>query len=147
MLTPKQNAYILFCNTCINKSKCHNLFTYIEFVRAYICSHILIIKALRNLFTQKFALNPQKARERPIIEFSISLLLFLSYFQHPFFKPHQWHSGKAQNWKTRGAGFKPRSRLSTQPFGVFRGFTNQYQQPTNCFLKVKFYSISNKLCQ
>ena len=36
--------------------------------------------------------------------------------------PHQWHSGNAQNWKTGGARFKPRSRLSTWPFGVFRRF-------------------------
>ena len=35
---------------------------------------------------------------------------------------HQWLSGNAQNWKTGGARFKPRSSLSTQPFGVFRGF-------------------------
>ena len=28
----------------------------------------------------------------------------------------------AQNWKKEGAGFDSRSRLSTQPFGVFRGF-------------------------
>ena len=27
--------------------------------------------------------------------------------------PHQWHSGNAQNWKTGGARFKSRSRLST----------------------------------
>ena len=36
--------------------------------------------------------------------------------------PHQWHSGNAQNWKTGGAGFKLRSCLSTQPFGVFCSF-------------------------
>ena len=35
---------------------------------------------------------------------------------------YQWHSGNAQNWKTGGARFKPRPRLSTYPFGVFRGF-------------------------
>ena len=28
-------------------------------------------------------------------------------------RPHQWLSGNAQNWKTGGARFKPRSRLST----------------------------------
>ena len=27
-----------------------------------------------------------------------------------------------RNWKTRGDGFNSRSRLSTKPFGVFRGF-------------------------
>ena len=37
-------------------------------------------------------------------------------------QPQQWRSGSAQNWKTGGARFKPRSRLSTQPFGVSRGF-------------------------
>ena len=31
----------------------------------------------------------------------------------PWKGPHQWHSGNAQNWKTGGARFKPRSRLST----------------------------------
>ena len=36
--------------------------------------------------------------------------------------PHQWRSGRAWNWKTRGARFKPRLRLSTQTFRVFCGF-------------------------
>ena len=36
--------------------------------------------------------------------------------------PHQWLSGNAQNWQTGGVRFKPRSRLSTYPFGVFRSF-------------------------
>ena len=27
--------------------------------------------------------------------------------------PNQWQSGNARNWKTGGARFKPRSRLST----------------------------------
>ena len=36
--------------------------------------------------------------------------------------PNQWQSGNDRNWKTRGARFKPPSRLSTKPFGVFRGF-------------------------
>ena len=35
---------------------------------------------------------------------------------------HQWRSGNSQNWKTGSARFKPRSRLSAHPFGVFRGF-------------------------
>ena len=36
--------------------------------------------------------------------------------------PHQWHSSNVSNWKTGGARFKPRSRLSTKLFGVFGGF-------------------------
>ena len=36
--------------------------------------------------------------------------------------PRQWQSVNAQNWKMGGDRFKPRSHLSTQPFGVFRGF-------------------------
>ena len=48
--------------------------------------------------------------------------LFTFVLTSKLVQPHQWHSGNAQNWKTGGAWFKPRSRLSTQPFGVFRGF-------------------------
>ena len=37
-------------------------------------------------------------------------------------QPYQWRSGNTQNWKKGGTRFKPRVRLSTQPFGVFGGF-------------------------
>ena len=42
------------------------------------------------------------------------------YPKHEF--PNQWQSGNARNLKMGGARFKPQSRLSTQPFRVFRGF-------------------------
>ena len=41
---------------------------------------------------------------------------------HLSFLLHQWRSGNAQKWKTGGVRFKPRSRLSTYPFGDFRSF-------------------------
>ena len=55
--------------------------------------------------------------------------------------PNQWQSGNARNWKTGDARFKSRSRLSTQPFGVFRGFLRNSRKsglgsfrktPTDC---------------
>ena len=36
----------------------------------------------------------------------------LAYALPEVLAPHQRHSGNAQNWKTGGARFKPRSRLS-----------------------------------
>ena len=42
--------------------------------------------------------------------FVVSLVVTITLFKAP------------QNWKTGGARFKPWSRLSTKPFGVFRGF-------------------------
>ena len=34
----------------------------------------------------------------------------------------QWQSGNAQNWQIGGARFKPWSRLTTQPLGIFCDF-------------------------
>ena len=42
--------------------------------------------------------------------FAISVIYHIYYIT---IYPHQWHSGNTQNWKTGGARFKPRSRLST----------------------------------
>ena len=36
--------------------------------------------------------------------------------------PHQRWCGSSQNWQTGGTKSKPRSRLSTKPFGVFGVF-------------------------
>ena len=65
----------------------------------------------------------------PTVELG-ELEIFISFWRETRFEifwiqklqPHQWHSGNAQNRKTGGARFKPLSRLSTYPFGVFRGF-------------------------
>ena len=46
----------------------------------------------------------------------------LAWWNTAMYTPHQWRRGNAQNWKTGGARFKPRSPLSTEPFGDFRGF-------------------------
>ena len=61
-------------------------------------------------------------------------LIFLEYIRIVFKKVHLYSIGSltsappvaerfyAQNWLTEGASFNPRSRLLTQPFGVFHGF-------------------------
>ena len=59
------------------------------------------------------------------------------------FGPHQWRSGNAQSWKTGGTRFKPQSRLSTQPFGVFRGFLQNLRKcGLGSFRKIPMEGIS-----
>ena len=56
--------------------------------------------------------------------------------------PLQWRSGSAQNWKTRGSRFKPRSRLSTQPFGIFCVFLrNSRKYRLGSFRKISTQGI------
>ena len=60
-----------------------------------------------------------------VVFFAIHLEIIYSFLK---VSPLQWRSGNAQNQKTEGPKFKPRSRLSTQPFGAFCGFLrNQHK--------------------
>ena len=49
--------------------------------------------------------------------------IYLPHLNYTYdYLPQQGRNGNTQNWKTGSAKFKPWSRKSTYPFGVFRGF-------------------------
>ena len=82
---------------------------------------MLKIEEISIIYTSLTCLRDKFLRKK----FKSKYAFFFTYLKsktiHPML-PNQWQSGNARKWKTGGVRFKPLSRLSTQPFGVLRGF-------------------------